>query len=280
MKLSDVSKTAIITLRCHVLESKKSKPILNDPMAELCLDGLISLATEDEKALLFDRKLLPALTNHIAIRARKYDAITNNFIARNSASTVINLGCGFDTRYWRIDNTKCLYIELDLPEVVALKKELLKDHLVYEMMGCSVLDTAWIDKVTLQGNRNFLLIAEGLFMYLPKNEVITLFNYLTEKFSRSQIVMEVVTDKYTSGIWKKIVTMKMRHETGFIAGSSFNFGIKDAFELESYGSGLKIIDEWSYFEDKDVRPQLYKMFKYSGLARAQWTITASINAEN
>ncbi len=243
-------------------------------MAKYCLDKLVSFASEDEKALLFNRKLSPFLTNHIALRARKYDSITNGFISKNPSSIVVNLGCGFDTRYWRIDNKKCEYIELDLPEIVEMKKEILKDHLSYELIGCSVLDSSWIDRVTSKGNRNFLLIAEGLFMYLPKVDVINLFKTFSERFYHSQIVFEVVTEKYTRGIWKKIVVMKIKRELGFDAGSSYNFGVRQAREIESYGNGLNVIGEWSYIEDDDVRP---KVLKYLGLSRTQWTIMATIN---
>jgi O-methyltransferase involved in polyketide biosynthesis len=274
MKLTDVSKTAIATLRSHVLESQKDKPIINDPMAEYCLDELASLVSEDEKAVLFDRKLSSALTSHIAIRARKYDSIANDFISQNPSSTVVNLGCGFDTRYWRIDSEKCEYIELDLPELVELKRDILKDHLNYELIGCSVLDHSWIDKVTSKGNRDFLLIAEALFMYLPRVDVITLFRAFSERFYHSQIALEVATEKYTRGIWKKIVEMKIKRELGFDAGSSYNFGVKNALELESYGNGIKVIDEWSYVEDPDTRPRI---LKYMGLSRTQWTITATLN---
>lgn len=273
MKLSDVSKTAIVTLRSRALESQKSKPLINDPMAKYCLDKLVSLASEDEKALLFDRKLSSALTRYIAIRARKYDSITNDFISKNPSSTVVNLGCGFDTRYWRIDNKKCEYIELDLPEIIEMKKDILKDHLSYELIARSVLDTAWIDSVTSRGNRNFLLIAEGLFMYLPRDEVINLFKTFAEKFYHSQIVLEVATEKYTRGIWKKIVIMKMKQELGIDSVPSYSFGVKNASELESYGNGIKVTDEWSYLEDPDSP----RILKYLGLTRTQWTITATIN---
>jgi methyltransferase (TIGR00027 family) len=274
MKLTDVSKTALVTLRSHVLESQKKNPIINNPMAEYCLDKLVSLASEDERALLFNRKLSSALTSHIALRARKYDSIINDYISKNSSSTVVNLGCGFDTRYWRIDNKKCEYFELDLPELVEMKKDILKEYLGYELIGCSVLDSSWIDRVTSKGNRNFLLIAEGLFMYLPKADVISLFRTFSERFYHSQIALEVVTEKYTRGLWKKIVEMKIKRELGLTAGSSYNFGIRNALELESYGNGIKVIDEWSYVEDPDVRPRIYK---YMGFSRTQWTVTATIN---
>jgi len=276
MKLTDVSKTALVTLRSHVLESQKNNPLIHDPMAKYCLDHLVLFASEEEKALLFKRKLSSALTRHIAIRARKYDAIINDFISKNPSSRVINLGCGFDTRYWRIDHKQCEYLELDLPEIVEMKKEILKGHLSYELMACSVLDPSWIDRVTSQGNRNFLLIAEGLLMYLPKVEVVNLFKTFSERFYHSQMVLEVVTEKYTRGIWKKIIIMKMKQELGFDSGSSYNFGVKNALELESYGKGIKVIDEWSYIEDPDIRPRIYK---YMRLSRTQWTVTVTINKD-
>ncbi len=220
------------------------------------------------------RELSSVLTRHIAARARKYDSIVNEFISKNPSSTVINLGCGFDTRYWRINSQECRYYELDLPEMIELKKEILKEHLQYELIGCSVLDPSWIDRITATGNRNFLLIAEGLLMYLPKNEVMKLFKVISERFFHSQIILEVVTENYTKGIMKKIVIMKMKRRIGLEAGASYNFGIKNGKELESYGDGIKVINEWSYFEDPDVRPRI---LKYLGMNRKQWTVVATIN---
>jgi len=276
MKLSDVSKTALATLRSHALESQGKNPVLHDPMAQTCLDALASLASEADRQLLFDRKLSSRLTNHLALRARKYDSLTNDFIARNPSSTVINLGCGFDTRYWRIDNRKCTYIELDLPEVIELKMQALKDKLSYELIACSVLDPSWIDEVTSEGNRNFLLLAEGLFMYLPRADVMILFKTLADRFQHSEIVLEVVTEAYTRGLWKKLVVMKMQRELGLDAGSSYNFGIQNAKELETYAKGIRVVSEWSYVEDPDMPD---KIFKYLGFSRTQWTVAATINED-
>ena len=275
MKLTDVSKTAIVTLRCRVTESERDKPILHDTMARFCLDRLRAWATPDEEAVLFDKPQPQTLTNPMALRARKYDLIASNFISRNPSSTVVNLGCGFDTRYWRIDHAQCRFIELDLPEVVEIKKELLGERLTYELIGCSVLDTAWIDSITANGNSHFLLLAEGLFMYLHKADVIRLLKTISERFTRSQITQEVVTEAYTRGIWKKIVEGKMKRQLGLDAGSAFNFGIRNARELETYGQGIRVVDEWSFVDDPDVRPRFYR---YLGIGRTQWTVTATINA--
>ncbi|MEZ4663439.1 MAG: class I SAM-dependent methyltransferase [Caldilineaceae bacterium] len=274
MNLSNVSKTAIITLRSHVIEAHRRPPLIHDPMAAVCLERLHALAKDAAVQQIFERKLSRVLTSHIAIRARQYDAIVNTYIAAHPGCTVINLGCGFDTRFWRIDNRNCRYIDLDLPAVIELKQAVLADELEYEVIGASVLDVAWIDQVTATNNRQFVLVAEGLFMYLPRPAVIELFQQVAAKFADSQLVFEVVTEKYTRGLWKKIVEMKFRSEMGVDAGAAYNFGVKRGAEIEDFAPGLKVINEWSFVDDADVYPRI---LKYMGLARTQWTVTAAIN---
>lgn len=274
MTLSNVSKTAIVTLRSHVIEANRRPPLIHDPMAAVCLERLQALATNADDRNIFEHKLSRSLTSHIAIRARKYDAIVNAYIAAHPGCTVINMGCGFDTRFWRIDNRNCCYTDLDLPAVIELKKTVLADELEYEVIGASVLDSAWIEQVTATNNRHFVLVAEGLFMYLPRPAVIELFRQFAAKFADSQLVFEVVTEKYTRGLWKKIVEMKFRSEMGVDAGTSYNFGVKRGAEIADFAPGLKVIDEWSFVEDDDVYPRI---LKYLGLARTQWTVTATIN---
>jgi O-methyltransferase involved in polyketide biosynthesis len=205
MNLSDVSQTAIYTLLCRVTQMETKNPDIDDPMAVLCLDNMISLASEeDKKRILKWKKMVARIgasdAKFVAHRASTIDAIVNDYISKNPSCTVISLACGFDTRFWRIENSKCTYLELDLPEVIALKKEILKEHLSYELMGCSVLDTSWIDKVTLDGNSNFLLIAEGLFMYFPKLDATRLLQAIAQRFTRSQFVLSMVSKRYTRGV--------------------------------------------------------------------------------
>lgn len=126
--------------------------------------------------------------------------------------------------------------------MIAIKKEILKDRLEHQLIDCSVLDTSWIDKVTTNGNSHILLLAEGLCMYLNKNDVINLFKTFSRRFYHSQIALEVVIEKYTRGIWKKIIVLKMKKELGLDSGYSYNFGLRNARELESYAEGINVIN--------------------------------------
>ncbi len=246
MNLSQVSRTAVSTLIARAVESGRKNAVFNDPMAVLCLDRLIDMASAEEKNWILRQKRLYAGIQAIhgkalARRVSAFDSSASLFIANNPKCSVINLACGFDTRFWRIENEGCRYVEIDLPEVVTLKREILKDKLCYELIGCSVLDASWINKVTATGNSRFLLVAEGLFMYLPKPDATKLLQLLAQRFDRSQLVLDVVPEKYTRGLWKKLIALETRYTWGL--ETSYVFGIKSPRDIESYGPGLRVLGD-------------------------------------
>jgi methyltransferase (TIGR00027 family) len=246
MDLSQVSRTAILTMICRAVEAEKDKSLFNDPMAVLCLERLTSGASEEDKRWIIRHKHLyegiqARDAKALIRRVKVFDEAVQRFSADHPNCTVINLACGFDTRFWRIEHEKCKYIELDFPEVIQLKKEILKDHLGYEMIGCSALDISWIDKVTANGNTDFILLAEGLFMWFPPQEAARLFKEIGERFYRSQLVLDTVPEKYTKGLWKKLIRLHSKIDMGLDV--AWDFGIKDSRDIEAYGNGLKVIGE-------------------------------------
>jgi len=243
MDLSQVSRIAILLLICRAVEAEKNIPEFNDPMAVLCLERLMSMASEEERQWIIGKKrsykrLHARDAEAGARRGKAFDHAADRFIADNPKCTVANLGCGFDTRYWRIENKNCRYIELDLSEVISLKKEILKDHLDYELIGTSVLDTSWIDKVTSKGNSCFLILAEGLFMWLPKKDGMRLFMDIGKRFYGSQLILDMVHERWTRGILRYLIRLHSIIDMSLDA--EWTFGIKDPHDIESFGNGLKV----------------------------------------
>jgi methyltransferase (TIGR00027 family) len=275
--LSAVSETALITLKARVQEAEKGEPVIKDEVAQECLTSIQPLLPIETQNRLLNRRLPSSLTRHIALRARKYDAYARAFIADNPAGLVVSLGCGFDTRYWRVSDQAWNYVEVDLPAVIEAKKKVLGDRLTYRMIGCSVLEEGWLEEVRSLQDENILFLAEGILMYLPPAEVVGLFNKLSRTFSKSEIVFEVVNKRYTQGFWKKRVEARMKRNLGSEAGASYQFGVRQAKEIETYGPAIKVVEEWSYFEDEDIRPKFLRLFRpFKFMTRTQWTIKATI----
>ena len=275
--LTDVSQTALITLRSRVIESLKKDPVLIDPVGRECLDRIINILPEDQQKQFLNQKLSSTLTQYIALRAREYDRVTEAFLREYPRGLVVSLGCGFDTRFWRLQDQNINYIEVDLPEVIEIKMEIMGDLITYTVIGSSVIEEEWISRIASIQSEGVLFLAEGLFMYLPKEDVITTFKRISETFSSSQMVFEVVHEKYTRGIWKKMVERKMKKSVGSAAGSSYNYGVRRARDIESYHRNIRVTGEWSYFEERDIKPAILRLFRsLKNVTRTQWTILAEI----
>ena len=275
--LSEVSETALITLRSRADESNKTKPILSDPVGEELFKSLTDQLPADLRKRFMERKISPLLTSHIALRARKYDSLCREFLEENPDGMIVSLGAGFDTRFWRLGGGDLKYIELDLPAVIQSKKQILGERITYRTMEDSVLDEGWIARLKEIQAEKILFIAEGLFMYLPKQEVIRTLAALAGSFRQSRLVMEVVAEKYTRGFRKKMVERKMRKGAATTAGDYYQFGIRDASEPETYHPGIKVTGDWSYFEDPDIHPPVLKLFRhFKALSRTQYTVIADL----
>ncbi len=239
MNLSDVSKTAIITMTCRSTQSKNPKSDFNDPMSVQSLSKLTDLASESEKKTIlkinkmygkYSRKEAKSLV----MRVSSIDRIVNDYISKNQECTVINIACGFDTRYWRLDRRDCTYIELDLPEVIDQKKELLGEQIDYRMISSNVLDFTWIDEVTKDGNSNFILVMEGLLMYFEEKDVKKLLAEISRRFTNSQLVTDALDKKLTEGLYKKIGDWSSKLLLGIELG--WKFGFEKAEDIETYGN--------------------------------------------
>jgi len=277
-QLTEVSETALITLRSRVVESRKTKPLLHDPVGEELFITLTEMLPDDVRKRFMERKISPLLTSHICMRARKYDLLCMEFLQEYPDGLILSLGAGFDTRFWRLGGKGLKYMELDLPAVIQAKKQLLEEKITYKLMEESVLDERWIQKLKKVQSEHILFVAEGLFMYLPREQVIQTLIRMADSFAASRIVMEVIAEKYTRGFRKKMVERKMRKGAGSTAGDYYQFGIREGAELESYHPGIKVRGEWSYFEDPDVKPAILKLFRHSkGLSKTQYSVMADIN---
>jgi O-methyltransferase involved in polyketide biosynthesis len=244
MDLSPVSKTSILISICRAIGADNAKYNFTDSQAHDVLSKLYNNASIDDQKWI-DRiiKIYKGFqsrdTKMILRRVKAFDNEANIYIQNNPNCTVINLACGIDTRFWRIDNTLCNYIDLDLPEVIELKKSIFSNSLPYRTIGKSILDYSWIDEVTNKGNRNFLLIAEGLLYYLYEKQAVELIKQIGSRFQQSQIIMDVASIKYTKGIWKTIIKIEGHITLGL--DLSLNYGVHNINEIEKFSNSYKIL---------------------------------------
>lgn len=251
MDLTQVSRTALLLLICRAVEAEKRPAQFPDPMSVSCLERMLqSVSEEDRKWLLLQKRRYAGAHENEARagtrRGQTIDRLAGSFISAHPGATVVNLACGFDTRYWRIDHHDCTFIDLDLPEVIRLRKECFGDAMDQRSIGKSVLDLAWLDEVTKKSNSNILLIAEGLVMWLPRLEVINLFNVFSARLTQSQVILDVVPEAWTRGLLRAVMRLNSKLDWGLDV--TWQSGVKNPHEIETYADGIRVtgLDKGSF----------------------------------
>ena len=100
--------------------------------------------------------------NGVAIRTDYLDHIVEEYIKKENAPVIILIGCGLDPRVQRIrNNHKAIFYELDLPEVIELRKEILPEAKNEKCLSGSAFSTEWIEFLRERHPHNhFLFICE------------------------------------------------------------------------------------------------------------------------
>lgn len=274
--LSDVSDTGLLTAFCHALESRTERPLLSDPEAERIMDRLTPVLARSPKRLhrrMAAGKVREDLRVHVALRARQYDRYAKAVASAHPGACVVNLGCGLDTRFWRIDDGALQLYDLDLPEVIAVKRRLVKPHERYHLLASSVLEHGWMDVLAREHEGPFVFLAEGLLMYLPAEGVRGLVKELRRRFPGSQLVAEVVNSSWLRPSRKWMIDLKMRKQLGLGEGATFRFGVRDGKEIEEWSDGIRLVDEWFYLDEDEEKLGALRWFREWRMFReTQWTV--------
>lgn len=181
-RLAQVSKTAVLTLRARADEQNRPDRILIDPVAS---EWMARLPWPAE----LDHWYQNDAQNNLALRADDVDSIVRRCVDHLGSRSIVELGCGLSTRRQRLaDLNQLAWLDVDLPEMIALRESLGAPP---PHFAGSVLDLAWLSMVP-KAKTPPLLIAEGLFYYLPRAEVDHLLAAIARRLPGAVILFDVV----------------------------------------------------------------------------------------
>ena len=276
LQLSDVSETGLLTLYCRAQETLSTNPILKDDKAveiTRALNPLLEKSGDSVLRSLARGHIRSELVVHISLRAQKYDDYARDFLARHPDGVIVNLGCGLDSRCLRLGGVQpAHFFDLDLPEMVRVREHFFQDGGHYHQLGVSVFDHRWMDTVQSCGPRPALFLAEGLFMYLDPEKVKDLVLTLQKRFPGAELVAEMVHKRWIGGFLGSMVRFKMQRQLSLGRSVTFTFGIDGSRELETWNSGIRLLDEWSYFDSRHPKlGWLSRSVNIPALRQVQWT---------
>ncbi|WP_082948912.1 class I SAM-dependent methyltransferase [Mycobacterium sp. 1274756.6] len=181
--LTGISETALLTLNGRVRETRRENTVLDDPVAVQVADSL------DFPFRQFGRPRQGA-----ALRALAFDNHTAAYLQRCPSATVVALGEGLQTSFWRLDadipDGAFRWVTVDLPPVIDLRARLLPQSPRITMCAQSALDYSWMDQVDPAGG--VFITAEGLFMHLRREQVLDLIAECARRFPGACLLFDLI----------------------------------------------------------------------------------------
>jgi O-methyltransferase involved in polyketide biosynthesis len=180
--LSGVPETGLWNLGRRAAAARTRRALLDDPRAVEIADRLD-----------FDFADACRGARWHAIRVATFDAAVRRYLTRHPAGTVVALGEGLETQFWRVDNGRMRWITVDLPETLELRHQLLPDGPRQRSRPGSALDIDWLH--LLDSGEPALVTAQGLLMYFQRPQVHELIASIAEQLRGASMIFDAVPKK-------------------------------------------------------------------------------------
>jgi len=243
--LQGIASTLLVPLACRALESIRADAIIFDPHS-----------VELYQSLGGSKDFLMGMSGHdlfaTVMRVRQFDAFARSFLAHHPGGLVVDIGCGLDTRFHRLDDGLMTWIGIDLPEVIELRKQCLPDSERSKTIAQSMLEVSWLDEV-VRFDKPVIFLAEGVFPYFSTAEVKPLLTAMVARFPAGELVFDAISPILS---WFHNLTSSVLKRSG----TRVRWDAKDPAELEEWG--LRLLERWGYFDKPEPRLKSANLIRY------------------
>ncbi|MBL4606501.1 MAG: class I SAM-dependent methyltransferase [Pseudomonadales bacterium] len=196
VKLGPVQETMLIPLFYRSLELSQPDPIVRDEMAKNVIDQIDYDFNELAKSFDGDGLAFP-------IRAATFDHLIKEFIEKNPEATIINLGAGLDTTFFRVDNGKIHWYDIDLADSIELRRQFIDETDRLKFISCSAFDPTWFKEIKRR-DKGIFIMSGGMFIYFEHSEIQDLISKMANEFPESELVFDTVSNFFRFRRFKKI----------------------------------------------------------------------------
>ena len=226
--------TMLMTLSGRASQSQWKNPILRDPWAEEAMrhiDYDLSKQLTGMASWSMWKDIGPTI---IATRAATFDMLTSRYLAEHPDATVLHVGCGMDSRFFRIDPPASVqWFDVDYPDVIDLRRQLFPErNAAYHLIGAQLDNLRWLDDVPR--DRPGLLVAEGVLHYVSETDVKALLNAVVAHFPSGQMIFDICNST--------IVKRAGSNVGG--TGATYKWGLDDPQDIKQLEPKLELIKEY------------------------------------
>ena len=196
----------------------------------------------------------------VAMRQNDLAFEVQEYLKTHPCAAVVNLGCGLDNTGRACDNGRCKIYNLDFPDVIALRQQLLPAGEREQNIPCDLKDPAWFGKIDASGGAVFF--ASGVFYYFLTQQVRELVQGMADAFPGGVLVFDAANRtavKMIAKTWLK--TAKIKDVGAY-------FAVSDAkSELSPWDSRLQVSSKGYMLGYNDLKdPSVGGFFRFLGQA--------------
>ncbi|WDM03064.1 class I SAM-dependent methyltransferase [Alicyclobacillus cycloheptanicus] len=239
MQLEREQQTLLITLYAKALDNQQQRSILHDDKAEEIMGQL---------EYPFERFSSYGNGNVMVVRAKQMDAWVSDFLKAHPLATVLNLGCGLDTRVSRINPPASVeWFDVDYPEVIEVRKRFYANRAGYTMVASSITASDWLQRIPQ--NKPVMVVAEGVLEYLTQDEVQSLFRRITHHFEHGQMVFDVMNS---------FAVRTGKASLKALTGAEHKWAVDNTEDIDRLSETLQRVADVSVFRSKYTRQLPFK----------------------
>ena len=249
-----VQETLIIPLYARKVCSELYPNLYQDETAVRLIDEIDYDFSEAEKK---SRSLMQRFGSlEVAMRQNDLAWEVRDYLRTHPNAAVVNLGCGLDSTGKSCDNGSCKIYNLDFPDVIALRQQLLPAGEREQNIPCDLKDTAWFGKVDASGGAVFF--ASGVFYYFLTDQVRELVRAMADAFPGGVLVFDAANRtavKMIAKTWLKSAKIK---DVGAY------FAVSDApKEIGAWDSRLQVTSQGYMLGYNDLKdPSVSGFFRF------------------
>jgi len=250
IELGPVQKTLLIPLWGRADEYKKQDAIIRDKYAYDIVDRI------DYDFDSLAQQMTDLVQVNTAIRAYHLDRELKAIIDKYPDATIVNLGAGLDTTFFRVDNGRIHWYDLDMPDSMALRKQLIPESPRNTYIIASAFDKSWYEKVNQRGSK-VIFIAAGVLVYFPEAEVRELMLTLAEAFPGGEMIFESYAPKL---LYYREKSLEKRGAHSDML-RQMQWGLRSGKELQKWSENIKLVEQYGFYSRVPVTQSNRKVIK-------------------
>lgn len=244
---NSVQETLVIPLCARKLCSDRYPDLFFDPDAE----RLLARIDYDPSGLAAKSPAVMQIFGALEVASRQYGLALEAaaYLKDHPHAAVVNLGCGLDTTFSRVDNGMCRGFNLDLPDVIAVRDTLLPPGEREANLACDLNDPAWFDAVDFVASEGAVFYAAGVFYYFTVDQIRTLTAAMAKRFPGAILVFDAANARAV-GLMRRTWI-----ERAGIEDVSAFFSLEDESEPAAWSERFASVTSRKYMEGYRTLPR-------------------------